>query len=111
MTALHRISNPQGLLHRIRAARVLTDEELPATSRPAREILQYVSTLPTPMPSSDGKHGDDLLDHCARLFDTAARSAPAGFWPELLKLLPAFEGTLPELLDAAAAHPHPSRAQ
>ncbi|WP_371782840.1 hypothetical protein [Streptosporangium subroseum] len=110
VTALHRIHNPRGLLHRIRAARVLTDEELLARSRPAKEILRYASTLSTPMPSSDGKHGDDLLDHCARLFDTAAQSAPAGFWPVLLKLLPAFEGTLPELLDAAAAHPRPSRA-
>ncbi|MDP9848776.1 hypothetical protein [Streptosporangium lutulentum] len=113
VTAPHRIYDSQGLFHRIRAARVVTDEELPAMSRPAREILRYASTLPAPTSSSssDGEHGDDLIDHCARLFDTAARSAPAGFWPALLKLLPAFEGTLPELLDAAAAPSHPSHAQ
>ncbi|WP_440098660.1 hypothetical protein [Streptosporangium sp. H16] len=110
VTALHHIHNSWGLLQRIRAARVLTDEELLARSRPARQILQYASTLPTSAPSSEGKHGDEFLDHCAQLFDTAARSAPAGFWPALLELLPAFEGTLPELLDAAAAHPRPSRA-
>ncbi|WP_440081753.1 hypothetical protein [Streptosporangium sp. LJ11] len=111
VTALHHIHNPWGLLHRIRAARVLSGEELLARSRPARHILQYASTLSTLALSSEDKHGDDLLDHCARLFDTAARSAPAGFWPALLELLPAFGGTLPELLDAAAAHPRPSRAR
>ncbi|MBC6462817.1 hypothetical protein [Actinomadura sp. HBU206391] len=104
VTALHRTSNSWGLLYRIRAAQVLSDEELLATSRPAREILWYACSLRPPgsVASSGGDHGDDLLDQYVRLVDVAARSAPAGFWPALQHLLPVFEGTLPELLAAAA---------
>jgi hypothetical protein len=99
VAALDVMHNRCGLLHRIRAARVIDDEEILAVSRPAVEIVKYACTLDTP--ASRTPSGDDLLDHYARLVTTATRSAPAGFWPALLRLLPAFEGTLPELLTAA----------
>jgi hypothetical protein len=100
VAALGAVHNPWGLLHRIRAAGVIDDEEILAVSRPAVEIVKYACTLDTRASATSSR--DDLVDHYARLITTATRSAPAGFWLALLRLLPGFEGTLPELLTAAS---------
>jgi hypothetical protein len=99
VAALDTVHHHWSLLSRIRAARVIDDQEILAVGRPAVEIVKYACALATR--ASRTSSGDDLLDHYARLITAAARSAPAGFWPALLRLLPAFEGTLPELLAAA----------
>ncbi|WP_188191624.1 hypothetical protein [Nonomuraea sp. SYSU D8015] len=76
----------------IREAGVLADEELVATFRPAMGPVQHVVGL---------AEDDGLRVACALTVERAAREAPAGFWPAVLRRLLSFKGTLPELL----AHP------
>ncbi|GLY87489.1 hypothetical protein [Actinoallomurus iriomotensis] len=92
VTMLHRTSDSRPLLRRVRAEGLLDDGELVRTTRPARALLVYACRPETP---------GDVIEHCSRLVEAAARAAPEGFWPALWRSLPAFDGSLPELLKAA----------
>jgi hypothetical protein len=98
-TIHHRV----GLINRIRAHGTLTDAELTATIRPARDlidVLYYAAYYQRP---------DPWLDQYTSMIREAAESAkaagsePRGFWPTLLRLLATDGSTLPELLASAAA--------
>ncbi|WP_285632543.1 hypothetical protein [Actinoallomurus iriomotensis] len=92
VTMLHRTPDSRPLLRRVRAEGFLDDGELVRTTRPARALLAYACRPETP---------GAVIEHCSRLVEAAARAAPAGFWPALWRSLPAFDGSLPELLKAA----------
>ncbi|MGI5230610.1 hypothetical protein [Actinoallomurus sp. CA-142502] len=92
VTMLHRTPDSRTLLRRVRAEGFLDDGELVRTTRPARALLAYACRPETP---------GAVIEHCSRLVEAAARAAPAGFWPALWRSLPAFDGSLPELLKAA----------
>jgi hypothetical protein len=68
LAAVTSANGEAGLLHRIRAAGVLTDEVLLANRRPAREILGYASNLP----------GGDLLDRITRCSTSPCGRRPRG---------------------------------
>ncbi|TVT36343.1 hypothetical protein FNH05_25735 [Amycolatopsis rhizosphaerae] len=88
------------LISRIRPMRSLTDAELTAAVRPARDLINYLRILTSP----ERYPADPWLDHYIALVCETARSAPPGFWTALLDLMPTHDGTVPELL-ARARHP------
>jgi hypothetical protein len=86
-----------GLINRIRAHGTLTDTELTATIRPARELIDVLYY------AAYYQRSDPWLDQYTSMICDAAESAPPGFWPTLLRLLATDDCTLPELLANASA--------
>ena len=84
-----------GLINQIRAHGTLTDAELTATIRPARDLIDVLYY------GAYHQRPDPWLDQYTSMIREAAEptgSQPPGFWPTLLRLPATDDGTLPELL-------------